>query len=888
MVMIKKTYTYASKIGNKILCRGFYKNGERFLDKEEFYPTLFISGKKTKEEPWYDIYGNYVYPIRPGTISECKEFLERYKDVKGFQVLGMTNWVSQYLSENYSDDIQPDFRFIRIYTIDIEVSISEKGFPTPEKAEEEILLITVHDNLLNRYNVYTTKDIDDKELFSSLIKDNGLDPKKVKISVFSDEFNLLKGFINDWVNFYPDAVTGWNIETFDIPYLIRRIEKILGKSFVDKLSPFSSVKEHYIKRSNGNDILTYDIEGIAKLDYLELMKKYTYGDRESWKLGDVAKEELGQTKLEFDCSLAEAYKFYWSKFVAYNIIDVYLVERLENKFKLIELAYTIAYMAKINPDEIFSPIRTWDSIIYNHLKKKKIVIPEQRSNKINHNIAGGFVKDPQVGKQPWVVSFDFASLYPSLMVFLNISPECILTAHDVTFRALEAIKNKNCENYEELKAYLEADEFQSEVSKHKNFVDKALSKYVGEVLDLAQTSLAANGVAFLKTKKGFVPELIENYYELRKNIKNEMLALEQAYANTKDESLIPKISSLNTKQMAIKILMNSLYGAMASPFFRFFDLRLAEAITLTGQLAIQWVAHDVNQFLNKACQTKNEDYIIYSDTDSLYVSLKRLLETEQVAKKNLKTVEEKIRFMEKFSSEILQQIITKSITSLGTYLRAYDVKRLQMKLEKACSSSIFVAKKRYALKVHSSEGVVYPKPKISVTGLEIVRSSTPSIVKESLKNALEIIMEKSEIELRNYINDFKKTFNNYSPVEIAFPRGVNGLETYSGNPIYSKGCPIHVRAALLYNHYVKKLNLESKYELITEGSKIKFLYLKMPNNLHENVIGFIDKLPEEFGVSKYVDYDMMFNKTFIEPLQNILDVLGWSLEEKTSLEDFFV
>ena len=498
------TYTYVTQKGSTIYCRGYEKNGERFQYKQQFEPTLFISGKKTNEEPWQDIYGNAVYPIKPGSIRDCKDFLERYKEVEGFNVLGMTNWVSQFISEKFPQELQPDMGKIRVYTIDIETEITEgNGFPTPEKAEEVILLITVHDSLLDRYIVYSAKEFDGTDTTSSLLRDNGLDPNKVKMSIHTDEVNLLKNFVTDWANAYPDAITGWNTETFDIPYLVRRIARILGESFVNKLSPFGIVNERFIKRNN-DDVLTYDIEGIAKLDYLDLMKKYTYGDRESWKLGDVAQDELGQTKLEFDCSFTESYTGgNWAKFVAYNIIDVYLVERLENKFKLIELAYTVAYMAKINPDEIFSPIRTWDSIIYNHLKSKKIVMPEQKRNKLEHTIAGGFVKDPQTGRQQWVVSFDFASLYPSLMVFSNISPDTLIP------------------------------EF------HKNVkMDKLLSKEydLGFLVD-DQICMTANGHGFTKTKKGFVPELVEGYYNLRKKTKKEMLELEQGYADLKQIAL---------------------------------------------------------------------------------------------------------------------------------------------------------------------------------------------------------------------------------------------------------------------------------------------------------------------------------------------------------------
>ena len=654
---MKKTYTYVSRRGSKILCRGFYENGERYLDKVDYEPTLFISGKKTNEKPWHDIYGNKVYPVKPGSISDCKDFLDRYKDVEGFNVLGMTNWVSQYLSDEYNYEIHPDFNHTRVYTIDIETEIID-SFPDPSKANEEILLITVHDTLHDRYLVYGANKVNQEKVFG-ILEENGLSKDKVKFIITQDEYSMLKQFVIDWSNQYPDAITGWNTETFDIPFLVNRINRVLGEEFVKKLSPFGIVTERFIKRNN-NEEQIYDIEGIAKLDYLDLMKKYTYGDRESWKLGDVAQDELGKTKLDFDCSFIESYQKYWDRFVAYNIIDVHLVEELDKKFKLIELAYTVAYMAKINPDEIFSPIRTWDSIIFNHLKSKGIVVPEQKRHKLENSIAGGFVKDPQMGKHEWIVSFDFASLYPSLMMFNNISPDTLIGDF---FRNVK--------------------------------MDRLLSKdYDLDYLKQDEVCMTANGVGFTKTKKGFVPELVEGYYDLRKKTKKEMLKLEQEYADTKNEKLVPQISSLNAKQMAVKILMNSLFGAMASPYFRFFDTRMAEGITLTGQLAIQWTANEINNFLNKACQTQNKDYIIYcvDGSTEIYVNGKKIKIAEFYEQCNT-------------TETVVNNKRIKKIAPFGYKTKSFNVKDKTIEEDKTITNVIKskVKKKMYKVKCKGKE-----------------------------------------------------------------------------------------------------------------------------------------------------------------------------------------
>ena len=790
------TYTYVSQRGDNILCRGFHENGQRFDLKEQYNPVLFIDSKKNKKESevFHDINGTQVYPVSPGTISDCREFLDRYKDVEGFNVYGMTSWVTQYTSDKFPGEYVFDSTKIRVLFFDIETTIGN-SFPDPAVADQEILLISVFDSITQRLVVYSSRPVSEEKV-RQIASENNIDPSDIYFSISSNEQYMLKTFITDWATYYPDAISGWNIETFDIPYMVRRIMRILGESFVNKLSPWGKVRERTIHK-NDQEVLSYDFDGIAMLDYYALMRKFTYGDRESWKLGEVAQDELGQTKLEFDCTFKEAYTLYYDRFTAYNIIDTILVKKLDDKMKLIELIYTIAYMAKVNPDDVYSPIRTWDALIYNYLKKKNIVVPLQKFKKSTTQIAGGYVKDPQIGKHQWVVTIDLASLYPHIMMNTNISPETITdTYFPIT-------------------------------------VDELLTRNVDtSFLKENNIALAGNGWTFSRDKRGFVPEIIESMYSLRSTTKKLMLKKEQEYETTKDESLTPVISSLNNKQMAVKILMNSLFGGMANQYFRFFDNRLAEAITLTGQLGIQWVGHDINKFLNRVCGTSGVDYIIYTDTDSAMVSLKTIVEKH---KPNSST-EERIQFMLKFGSDVLQKVINKSYDEMKDYLNSYEQKFI-MKVEKICDSGIWVAKKRYALNVHNSEGVQYATPKIKVTGLEMVRSSTPLVVRDSLKDGIKQVLYGDEKSVRKFVKDYRLKYEKEPIENIAFPRGVNGLTTYTGSPIYAKGCPIHVRAALLYNHYIKKLGLEGRYELIGEGSKMKFGYLKLPNPIKENVIG---------------------------------------------------
>ena len=828
-------YTNVVQAGDRILVRG-YEHGRPYQRRIDFNPTLFVNAKT--QTKWKTLDGIYVDEVQPGTIRETRDFVKRYDGVAGFNVFGQTNYAYQYLSDTYDYDINWDMEQIKAFTIDIETRV-ENGFPDIRSASEEITLITV------------------KDLFSKKIVTWGYSPtasvfvnkrSDVDYRNFDTEMGLLKDFIIWWQGNYPDVVTGWNTDFFDIPYLIKRITRELGESLAKKMSPWGMLTERntFIK---GNEELHYDISGIAQLDYLELYKKYTYSKQESYRLDYIAEQELGDRKKENPGeTFREFYMDHWQTFVEYNIHDVELVDKLEDKMRLLELHLTMAYQAKINYEDVYSQVRMWDAIIYNHLRKKGIVIPMKTHSGKDGQFEGAYVKDVIVGMHKWVVSFDLNSLYPHLIMQYNISPETL--------------------THEKISCTVDALLAQEVDTSHAHKRD---------------LSMTANGWCYRKDVKGFMPELMETMYANRSKFKKQMLKVQQAYEHDKgNNDLRKEISRLNNLQMAMKIALNSAYGAMGNQYFRYFDIRMAEGITTSGQLSIRWMANEFNRYMNKIMKSEGKDYVIAIDTDSIYLSLEDLV--EKVA--GDKDTNGKIKYMDKVCEEIFQPFIDNTYQNLSDYMNAYTQKMV-MKREVLADKGIWIGKKNYILNVHNSEGVQYAKPKQKVMGLAMVRSSTPSVIREELKNSVNVILEGSEKNTQKYIADYKAKFNEFPVSAIAFPRGVSGLKQYAGSPIYQKGTPIHVRAALLYNHYVKKLGIDKKYQYIREGDKIKFVYLRTPNPYHENVIAFLTELPKEFNLEPFIDYDTQFDKTFVEPLKTIIEPLNWRAEETASLEDFF-
>ena len=826
-------YTSVVQYGSKMLVRGYDKNGQ-FKRRDDFKPTIFVPSKTPTEHKTLE--GKFVAPLQPGSIRDTRDYIDRYKDIEGFEIYGNNNFVAQYISDNYHGEIVPDTDLIKIFTIDIETA-TEEGFPDIKSANEEILLITLQDN--------KTKDI---VTFGRRPIGAAGD---VDYRLYENETQMLREFLIYWQENCTDVVTGWNINFFDIPYLIRRIQNLLGESFAKKISPWDLITERNVTMK-GSEELTYDIQGVAMLDYLDLYKKYTYTAQESYRLDHIAFVELGDKKLDHSeyGSFKDFYTQAWKKFVAYNIHDVRLVDKLEDKMKLIELQLVMAYNAKINYEDVFSQVRMWDAIIYNHLRDRGTVIPQNSGNRKYAQFEGAYVKDPLIGLHKWVASFDLNSLYPHLIMQYNISPEMMLEGRETV--TVDHLLDQKFDN--------------SEI-KERN------------------VSMTANGVCYSKDKQGFMPELMQTMYINRSKFKKQMLKLQQEYEHDKtNNNLRKEISRLNNLQMAMKIALNSAYGAMGNQYFRYFDLKMAEGITTSGQLSIRWMANKLNDFMNKTLKTtRRKDFVIAIDTDSIYLTLEDLVENVCAGK----TDEQKIKYMDKICEDIFQPFIDKGYQELADYMNAFDQK-MQMKREVLADKAIWTAKKRYIMNVHNSEGVQYAEPKIKVMGLEMVKSSTPQVIRNKLKDSIKVILEGDQSKLHRYIHSFRDEFNKLPVEEIAFPRTVNGLREYAAfSTIYRKSTPIHVRGALLLNHHLKQMNLDKRYQPIRDGDKIKFVYLKTPNTIQEDIISFSQELPKELDLHKYVNYEKQFEKVFLDALQIVIEPLGWKVEEHSSLEDFF-
>ena len=830
-----KFYTNVQMIGDNFLVRG-YDNGEYIQFREKYNPTLFVpSNKKTF---YKTLEGEYVAPIKPGSVRDCRDFYKKYEEIDDFKIYGNERYIYQYISDKYpEEEIKFDIEKVRLLTVDIETR-SENGFPDVETADQEILLISVQD--------YNTKEITTWGVGSFKNRQ-----ENVRYIQFNNEHDLLSSFIQWWMDNTPDVVTGWNIQLFDMPYITKRIDRLLGEKLARRLSPWGLVseKEVYIK---GRRQVYYDIGGITQLDYLDLYKKFTYKAQESYRLDYIAEVELGQKKLdhsEFD-TFKDFYTNGWQKFVEYNIKDVEVVDRLEDKMKLIELALTMAYDAKVNYNDVFYQVRMWDTIIYNYLKKKGIVIPQKEQSDKSDKYAGAYVKEPIAGRYDWVVSFDLNSLYPHLIMQYNISPETI-----------------------------------RETRHPEANVDRILNEEIDFQL-YKDSAVCANGAQYRKDKRGFLPELMEKMYNERVIFKNRMIDAKKKYEKTPTVALEKEIARCNNIQMAKKISLNSAYGAIGNQYFRYYKLANAEAITLSGQVSIRWIENKMNNYLNKILKTEDTDYVIASDTDSIYLNLGPLVDV--IYKDREKNAEGIVSFLDKICEEKFEPFIDQSYKELAEYLNAYDQKMF-MKRENIADRGIWTAKKRYILNVWDSEGVRYEQPKLKVMGIESVKSSTPSSCRNMLKDAFKIMMSGTEDDVIDYIDGCRQKFRTLPPEEISFPRSVSDVQKYkSHSDIYIKGTPIHVRGALLFNHYVKEKKLTNKYSLIQNGEKIKFCYLKKPNIIHENVLSFIQDYPVELGLDKYIDYDLQFNKAFLEPLKIILDAIGWSVEKTANLESFFV
>ena len=827
-------YTSVCLLGDDILIRG-YEHGSPVQYREKSRPTLFLVPQaQQKTSKYRTLDGRYAFPKQFDGAREAREFIKQYEGASGLEVHGYERFVYQHIAQKWKGEIDYDMSQMKIWTIDIEVAC-ENGFPDVQASAEEMLCIT-----MKNFNTKETITWGTREFVA---------PKDIEYRVFWTEHEMLQDFHSWWNQNTPDIITGWNNNLYDIPYICRRIERVLGEKWKKSLSPWNRVIDREI-RIQGRTNIAYEITGVAILDYLDLYKKFTYTNQESYRLDHIAMVELGDKKLdhsEFE-NFKDFYTSDWQRFVEYNIHDVNLVDSLEDKMKLIELAVTMAYDAKVNLEDVYSQVRMWDTLIYNDLKGRNIVVPPRITTKKDDKYAGAYVKEPIPGSYDWVVSFDLNSLYPHLIMQYNISPETLLDERHPTVT-----------------------------------VDKILNE---EVTFDGDGCVCANGAQYRKDIHGFLPEMMQRIYDERTIYKKRMLAAKQSLENStspaESKALQKDVSKFNNIQMARKIQLNSAYGAIGNQYFRYYNLANAEAITLSGQVSIRWIENRMNAYLNKILKTDDVDYVIAADTDSIYLNLGPFV--HEVFKGRETSDDRIVGFLDKVCQVEFEKYIGDSYEALASYVNAYEQKMF-MKRENIANRGIWTAKKRYILNVFDSEGVRYKTPKLKVNGIEAVKSSTPAPCRTAIKDALKVIMNGTEDQLQKFIANFRDQFESMPVEDIAFPRGCNNVaKNSSPSTIYGKGCPMHVRGALLYNFYIKKRKLTHKYPIIQEGEKIKYVMLRTPNKINENVISFFQTLPTEFGLDKSIDYDLQFKKSFLDPLTVILDTIGWKPEKQNTLE----
>jgi DNA polymerase elongation subunit (family B) len=816
--MLKEFYTNIDRFGNKLLYRGYDADGKRVQKRVPYKPTLYLESKNNTTS-WKSIYGENVEPITFSSMYECKEFCKTHGSVAN--IYGNKKHIPAFIQEVFPNEISFDRDLVNVVSYDIETEYGY-GFPNPDDPIVPILSIALKSSRETFYRVWGMGDYK--------IEDSELD-LPIEYYHFDSEPEMLANFVDYWSNpeNTPDIITGWNTRLFDTPYTLARTGYLLGEKVANRYSPWNKIERNEIF-IRGRKQVAYKISGINELDYLDLFKKfaYTYGNQESYSLNHISHVVLGDAKLDYSSfgSLRNLYEEDYQKFIDYNIKDVELIERLEDKLGLITLVLTTAYMGGVNYNDTLGTCAIWDAIVYRNLCRKKQVpladqIPQsdyriRGAQEEATQIAGGYVKEVQAGMHDWVMSFDLNSLYPNIIIQNNMSPETLLP----------------------------------------NMLDPTVTpqKLLNQEVNVdSEVCLCGNGSAFRKDKKGILPEIVENLYATRVEIKNQMISekikLESISTNKKEYRIVEtNIARLETSQHAIKILLNSLYGAMANKYFRYYEPQIAEGVTLTGQTVIKRGEQAVNKYM-QTIMKDNKDRVVAIDTDSLYVGV------GDVVKKHASD-KDPVEFLDEFAKQGLEKVLDNTYEKYSQETNAY-ANRMVMKREAIADRGIWTAKKRYILNVHNNEGVQFAKPKIKMMGIEAVKSSTPMVCREAMKEMFKLMMTANEEETQTAIAQFKQHFKTLPAEEIAFPRSVSDVSKFaSRTSIYKKGTPIHC-------------------------------YLMIPNPMKENVIAFNNILPKEFELEKYINYDLQFKKTFLEPLEIILDSIGWRSEAVADLQAFF-
>jgi len=854
MKQVKSTfYTNIDRYRNTIKVRGYDSDGNRYYESFKYRPTAFLPVKDPKDATWEGLDGTKLKPVQFDSMSAHRKFISEYESTPGYCAYGSTRHIHAFINDEFPQNIEYDPRMIDIGYFDIETE-SGGGFPVPSIAAQKILTIAYKSSKCDTYILWGLLDYD-----QSKVPD--VDHLKIEYRQFDTETELLMDFLEFWSEpeSTPDIICGWNSEFFDIPYLVNRIVKVLGVDYARKLSPYGELQEKKVTRF-GNEEVTYKIAGIQHIDYMAAFKKFTvltYGPQESYKLDFIGEVVLGKKKLDHshigDGSLHDLYRLDYDTFCSYNCIDVELLVEMEKKLGMMNLIQTMAYLAGACYTDTLGTTALWESLIHRRLYKKKVAVPHAKY-KDNEGFEGAYVKEVQPGIHDWVMSFDLNSLYPNIIIQWNMSPETLLPEKFVPGAQIDALLDGSFE-----------------------FPQRRNVAY------------AANGSAFSTKTQGHIPQIVENIYADRKQTKAKMIKLEQDREKLKEQGadattlkrIDTEISLLDTKQLALKLNLNSLYGAMGNQYFLYFDIRIAEAITLTGQYINRSAENVTNSWIQSVMKDK-EDRVIAMDTDSIYVRMSSFIE-----KFNPK---DPVKFLDRIGEDKIIPAINAEFQTIHDKLGCFKPRMVEAR-EVIASRAVWTTKKRYIMRVLNSEGVQYAKPKIKIMGIEGIKSSTPKPCREAMIDIYKLILEEDEKSVQDYVKQFEARFRTMEPHEIGLPRGVTGVEEYrddNSKTLCKSRTPINSRASLVFNKLLRDMGLDKTIEPIKGGDKIKFVFLRLPNPTKQNVIAFKETLPKQMdGIKSYIDFNKQFEKTFEQPMNIIMKAVGWNLKPTADLSSFF-
>lgn len=709
------------------------------------------------------------------------------------------------------------------------------------------------------------------------------------------ENDLIDIFLSRMEAIQPDILVGYNSDYFDIPYIYYRIKNRLGDRIAKRLSPIKQVVEQF-----WNTDQPIRIAGVSSLDYMRLHKKYSFRMEPSMKLDFLGEKYVGQKKIEYDGSLDRLFKEDKQKFIEYNFVDVLILKKLDEKFRYLDLTKNLAHKGKTLYEEVYQSSRIHDGAISSYLLSENTIPPNKDPDPIvkENGYAGGYLFCPKTGIYNYMFDEDLTSLYPSIMMSINIGRETlvgrIVTHNDRDNRlALNDLKRMNPK-----------DEFEVENLKRNK---KVLS--VREILELIEQnnlSITANGVMFRTDKPSTLSVVLAKWFDERVIYKN---AMKKAFTEGDKEK-----GQLNhLRQYTMKILLNSLYGATALPSFRYGSVLLSEGITLTGQRIIQDSGTFINQEAEKTLQTGKDVYkikttptqnyedcigvVVYEDTDSCYVNAEPLLRKLYPDFDNMDETS-KADKLEAMSLEYEKKINKYyNHLALDAFNVPVDKHRLEMKTECTIRSAFFSGKRRYAQYITKKEGV--PCNEIDVKGLDFMKSNFPPLFKEFFEKILnKILFGGTREEIDKQILDFKNSLNTLPFEKIAKPTGVKRIQKYtarrpSADEIFSEfenKAPVGVKAAVRYNDLLKFKGLDKKHTQIVEGDKIKWVYLK-DNPYKIDTMGFLDfDLPGPIRkfIEKYVDIPKSFDTILKNKLESFYEDLGWGkLTLNTYVQQFF-